>query len=83
MNPTEICLRLECREENWRRSWIRRPLPKELVMDARKARVGYSLDRARTQAGWDRVSYYRTSPIVGTSAQRDPPEKKILKKRNV
>jgi hypothetical protein len=29
------------------------PLPKELVMDAWKAKVGYSLDRARTHAAWN------------------------------
>lgn len=50
MKPTDICLRSECREENWRRSWIREPLPKEFVIEAWKARVGKSFERERTQA---------------------------------
>ena len=52
IKPTEICLRAEWRDENWRRSWIREPLPKELVMEAWKARVGYSLERERTQEAY-------------------------------
>ena len=40
MNPMEICLRSECSEENWRRSCMRDPLPKEFVMDAWNASVG-------------------------------------------
>ena len=31
MKPTEICLRLLWRAENWRRREIRVPLPKEFV----------------------------------------------------
>ena len=52
MKPTEICLRAEWREENWRRSWIKEPLPKELVMEAWKASVGYSFERARTHEAY-------------------------------
>lgn len=40
MNPTEICLREAWREENWRRSEMSEPLPKEFVMEAWNARVG-------------------------------------------
>lgn len=40
MNPTEICFLSEWREENWRRSEMREPLPKEFVIDAWNARVG-------------------------------------------
>lgn len=40
MKPTEICFRLECNAENWRSSEINEPFPKELVMEAWKARVG-------------------------------------------
>lgn len=40
MKPTLICFLFECSEENWRRSWIIDPLPKEFVMEAWKARVG-------------------------------------------
>lgn len=49
IKPTEICLRSLCREENCLRSWIREPFPKEFVMLAWNARVGYSLDSVRTQ----------------------------------
>lgn len=52
MNPTETCCRSECRDENCLRSWIREPLPKELLIEAWNARVGWSLDRCRTQAAW-------------------------------
>lgn len=48
MKPTEICLRSEWSDENCRRSWIREPLPKEFVIEAWKARVGYSFERWRT-----------------------------------
>ena len=48
MKPTEICLRLECRLENCRRSEMKVPLPKELVRLAWKARVGYSWERSLT-----------------------------------
>jgi len=40
INPTEICLRSEWREENCRRSDIRDPLPNEFVIEAWKASVG-------------------------------------------
>ena len=53
MKPTEICLRLECSEENCRRSAIREPFPNEFVILAWKASVGYSLDRARTQEAYN------------------------------
>lgn len=53
INPTDTCLRSECRAENWRRSWIKDPLPNELLMEAWKARVGWSLDNARTQAAYN------------------------------
>lgn len=52
MNPTWICFRSECSEENCLRSWIKDPLPKELLMEAWNASVGYSLDRCRTQDAW-------------------------------
>lgn len=52
MKPTEICLREECRMENWRRRVMSEPLPKELVRLAWKARVGYSLERRRTHCAW-------------------------------
>ena len=48
MNPTEICLRLEWSDENWRSKVINEPLPKEFVILAWNARVGYSFDSART-----------------------------------
>lgn len=54
MKPTDICLWLEWREENWRRSWISDPLPNEFVMDAWNASVGYSFDSERTQAAYIR-----------------------------
>lgn len=40
MKPTDICLRSEWSEENWRRSWMREPLPNEFVIDAWNASVG-------------------------------------------
>lgn len=49
MSPTETCFRSLCRTENWRSSWMREPFPNEFVMEAWKARVGYSLERRRTQ----------------------------------
>jgi len=49
IRPTEICFLSLWRVENCRRSWIREPLPKELVIEAWKARVGYDLERRRTQ----------------------------------
>jgi hypothetical protein len=52
IKPTEICLRSEWREENWRRRAISDPLPKELLMDAWKANVGNSAERLRTQAAY-------------------------------
>ena len=45
MKPTEICFRDECRVENWRKSVIREPLPKELVSEAWNASVGCSFER--------------------------------------
>ena len=48
MKPTEICFRLECKEENWRSKVIREPLPKEFVSDAWNASVGYSVDNCFT-----------------------------------
>ena len=42
INPTEICFLSTCSLPNWRRMLISGPLPKELVMEAWKARVGYS-----------------------------------------
>jgi hypothetical protein len=50
IRPTEICLREACRVENWRRREMSVPLPKELVREAWKARVGCVLERWRTQA---------------------------------
>lgn len=40
MNPTEICFRSECKEENCLSSWINEPFPKELLIEAWKAKVG-------------------------------------------
>lgn len=54
--PTEICFLSECKLENCLRSWMREPLPNELVMLAWNARVGYSLERCRTQAACAIVS---------------------------
>ncbi len=34
IKPTEICFRSEWSEENWRSSWMREPLPNELVIEA-------------------------------------------------
>lgn len=48
MKPTEICFREEWRVENCRSRVMREPLPKEFVMDAWNASVGYSLDKSRT-----------------------------------
>ena len=56
MKPTDICLRELCREENWRRREMRVPLPKELVREAWKARVGYSRERSLTQRACSYVS---------------------------
>src|SRR6185312_16173575 len=47
--PTEICLRSACRRENWRRSWMRAPLPNGLVIDEWKASVGASWLSSLTQ----------------------------------
>lgn len=52
MKPTEICFLSECNEENWRRSWIREPLPNELLIEAWKARVGQSLDNVATHRAY-------------------------------
>src|SRR5690349_9897422 len=48
MNPTEICFLSAWSLLNWRSNWIKEPLPKELLMLAWKARVGYSLERTFT-----------------------------------
>ena len=48
MNPTEICFRFECSEENCRNKVINEPLPKEFVNDAWNANVGYSEDNCFT-----------------------------------
>lgn len=40
IKPTEICFLSEWRDENWRRSEMRDPFPKEFVIDAWNARVG-------------------------------------------
>ena len=40
MKPTEICFLSECSCENWRRSWMSEPLPKEWFGEAWKASVG-------------------------------------------
>lgn len=56
MKPTEICLRAEWRAENWRSNEMREPLPKEFVMEAWKARVGYSRERSLTQRAYVEVS---------------------------
>jgi len=48
IRPTEICLREACSELNCRNNVISDPLPKEFVMDAWNARVGYSFDSDRT-----------------------------------
>jgi hypothetical protein len=34
INPTEICFRFECNEENCRRRVMRDPLPNEFVREA-------------------------------------------------
>lgn len=39
-NPTLICFLSEWSCENWRRSWMREPLPKEWFGEAWKAMVG-------------------------------------------
>lgn len=56
MKPTEICFREEWREENWRRREMSEPLPKEFVIDAWKARVGYSRERILTHFAYRRLS---------------------------
>src|SRR5436190_12990685 len=40
MNPTEICFLSEWSWANWRKSWIREPLPKEWFGEAWNAIVG-------------------------------------------
>lgn len=50
IKPTEICFLSEWRLENCLRSAMSDPFPNELVILAWKARVGYSLERCRTQA---------------------------------
>lgn len=68
IRPTEICFRSECREENWRRSWIREPFPKELLMLAWNARVGYSLERRRTQEAYDELVFNFIKLSINASA---------------
>jgi len=58
MKPTEICLRLACRAENWRSREIRVPLPKECVRLAWKARVGWSRERILTHFACEEESAY-------------------------
>lgn len=53
MKPAEICLRSAWRMANWRRRAMSEPLPKEFVMLAWKARVGYSSDNNFTQVACD------------------------------
>lgn len=48
IKPTEICLRSEKSEENCLKSWMREPFPKELLIEAWKAMVGWNLDRYLT-----------------------------------
>lgn len=50
INPTEICLRSECNDENCRNKLIKLPLPKELVIEAWNAIVGYDFDKCLIQA---------------------------------
>jgi hypothetical protein len=66
ISPTEICFLSACREENCRSSWMSEPFPKEFVMEAWKARVGYSLERLRThpayvELAFELVIYVKTS----------------------
>jgi hypothetical protein len=56
MKPTEICFLDEWRVENCRNNVISDPLPKELVSDAWKARVGCSCDNERTHCAYRKVS---------------------------
>ena len=48
MNPTEICFLFACNVENCRNNVMREPFPKEFVMDAWNANVGYSDDSCLT-----------------------------------
>lgn len=77
MKPTEICLRLAWRAENWRRSEIRVPLPKELVRLAWKARVGYSWDRSLTHFAY--VEDWMLVSVVSLASNFD----KLLKEAGV
>lgn len=52
MKPTEICFLSEWRTENWRSSWMRDPLPNELLIEAWNAIVGAESDRCLTQRAW-------------------------------
>jgi hypothetical protein len=52
MRPTEICFLSECKTENCRRSWIRDPLPNELLIDAWKAIVGAERERCLTHRAY-------------------------------
>lgn len=53
INPTEICLREECRVLNCRNKEINVPLPKEFVREAWKASVGCCVERWRTHCAWN------------------------------
>lgn len=48
MNPTEICFRFECSEENCLSKVISEPFPNEFVIEAWKASVGYSVESCFT-----------------------------------
>ena len=52
MRPTDICLREECSELNCRNNVISEPLPKEFVIEAWNANVGYSFDNIRTHCAY-------------------------------
>jgi len=82
MKPTEICLRDECRAENWRRSEIRDPFPNELLIEAWNARVGYSLPRRRTQLALIQSQYHEYTNWNGTHiAEAEKQEKYRQKKK--
>ena len=69
MKPTEICFLSEWRTENWRRSWIREPLPKELLMEAWKAMVGAERERCLTHRACERQHACRL-PDTGARTMR-------------
>lgn len=65
MRPTDICFRSECSALNCRKSWIKEPLPKEFVIEAWNASVGYSFESVRTHEAYSHISKRRRAISIG------------------